>query len=120
MLAEDWSKLLRRSPSFTAEFAKALAAHMTSAELQRGHRNASYKAMAVNASANLRAQQEFGDYMQLKLPMLKNVASQVYADRFSTLVFDWYDIIRQLPIPSQHFDRHAPPMARSGNRRGAY
>lgn len=116
----DWSMVLRRCEYTSIAFATALAAHMNAAELQRGHRNASYKAMSGAASANLRAQQDLGDFLQTNLKNLQGLIPAAISDGvpgfdlLCPLLVDWYDIARQLNAPAVPFTRF--PRVADGRR----
>ena len=124
LMPSDWGMLLRRSAAFSAPFATALAAFMNSKELQRGHRNASYKAMSVSASTNLRAQQDFGDFLSANVGRLQDIVRERVKDAamIDPLLVDWYDIVRQLTLPPAAFTEYAEARmgAPSGGRRTWY
>ena len=111
---ELWSRFLRRKYVWNAEFARALAAHMNNAEMQRGSRNASYKAMSMNNSNNLRAQQQFGEFLFSHVREFREDIEEVYdktglneSPFLTAQLIDWYEILTQLRPPTSVFDRHA-------------
>jgi hypothetical protein len=98
------SRLLRRSPDFSGEFAHCLYHYMTSLEHMRGNRNPSYKAMTNEKNAQILALRKMGDMLfagnRGKLRSITIGKNLV----FDVLFIDWHYIASQMPQHHKEFD----------------